>query len=135
MAKWRGKAIEMVPRLKAVAVTAFNRTELWDELRNEFLKASASGDNEICEQIIKYYRWCVSPERQLLPNDVQTSAVITFLEKLCRRRESIDSLLGWLTKSEILDYAQRPTFTGDLDPIAYLCQSTISSKDQGGKEG
>lgn len=120
MAEWRRVALTMIPELKKSIAGAYNRTELWDHLRESFVEASEGRDGTLCTQIVKYYRWCVDPARKPIPNDVQTSAVITFLEKMVRSPERIALLLKWITKEEVLFYAWNVAYSGGDETVEYI---------------
>lgn len=120
MAQWRRVAMTMIPQLKKSIADADNRTEAWDLLRETFVEASQTRDGTLCTQIVKYYRWCVDPARKPIPNHVQTSAVITFLEKMVRSPERIALLLKWLTKEEILFYAWNVAYSAGDETIEYI---------------
>lgn len=124
MSEWRRLAMELVPELSDSMAQVSNRTELWDELRNAFLQAAESRNSGTCAAIVKYYRWCVNPDRQKLPNDVQTSAVLGFLEKFVRTETQIDLLLKWLSREEVLEYSSNVEYSGGKEAIAYI--SSIS---------
>lgn len=112
--------MELVPELSDSLAQVSNRTELWDELRNAFLQAAESRNSATCAAVVKYYRWCVNPDRQKLPNDVQTSAVLGFLEKLVRNETLIDLLLKWLSAEEVLEYSSNVEYSAGKEAVAYI---------------
>ncbi len=120
MSEWRRVAIELIPDLSKEISLASNKTELWDKLRDEFIKASQSREIAVCSSIVKYYRWCVSESRQPLPNEVQTSAVITFLEKMVRSHDLLELLLKWLSKDELLSYAWHVQNSAGESAVEYI---------------
>ena len=120
MSEWRRVAIELIPELAREISLTTNRTELWDKLRDEFITASKSRQTEVCRSIVKYYRWCVRESRQPLPNDVQTAAVITFLERMVRSHDLIDLLLKWLSKDEVLNYAWCVEKSAGVSAVEYI---------------
>lgn len=120
MSEWRRIAIEYIPQLKKEISLAINRTEMWDDLRTKFIEASQSRNTDLCRAIVKYYRWCVSETRERLPNEVQSSAVITFLEKLVRDTDSIDHLMKWLSKEEVLTYSANIIYSAGASSVEYI---------------
>ena len=120
MSKWRRVAIEFIPTLARPIAAALNRAELWSELRCRFIEAEKSQNPALCASIVKYYRWCVSPERQRLPNDIQTSAVLGFLEDLVEDQASTDILLKWLSKDEVLSYSWNVEYSAGMSAVDYI---------------
>ncbi len=120
MSEWRRIAIEFIPERTKEISLAINKTELWDELRSAFIEASKSREIQVCRAIVKYYRWCVSDTRERLPNDVQTAAVITFLEKMVRSPDQIDQLLKWLSKEEVLQYSSHVVYSAGESTLEYI---------------
>ncbi|MDB5338951.1 MAG: hypothetical protein JWN70_4570 [Planctomycetaceae bacterium] len=120
MSEWRRIAIEFIPELTKEISLAINKTELWDELRSAFIEASKSRDIQVCRAIVKYFRWCVSDTREPLPNEVQTAAVITFLEKMVRSPDLIDLLIKWLSKEEVLHYSSHVVYSAGESAVEYI---------------
>lgn len=117
MSKWRRTAIDFFPLIERQIAACKSKTDLWDLLREEFIDAARSGKSLTCECIVRYYRWCVDGERERLPNDVQTSAVLGFLEKLSRSDEFITFLVRWLSEKEVLDYAANIEYSSGKDSV------------------
>ncbi|MES2793732.1 MAG: hypothetical protein V4719_29225 [Planctomycetota bacterium] len=120
MAEWRRVAVDLIPQLAKDIANTFNKTELWDILRTKLIDASQSGNSEACQSIVKYYRWCVSADRQRLPNDVQTAAVVTFLEKMVRTQELTAILLKWLSKDEVLNYTSNVVHSAGIEMLDFI---------------
>jgi hypothetical protein len=120
MSEWRKTAIQMIPQLRRIIELAENKTLLWSELVNAFFVGLDSGNTKDCGSIRDYYRWCVSSEREPLPNDVQTSAVLGFLERFAHRPKYITQLPNWLTYREVAEYSWNIKYAGGESAMATI---------------
>jgi hypothetical protein len=127
MAAWRRQAISLIPQMRTAIEKVDNVRSLWIDLHNAFFENIDGGDQKLCTAIRNYYRWCVSPDRERLPNDIQTAAVLEFIEKFARTPELIAKMPKWVTSMEALAYSWNIVYAGGeaaLENVkkAYSCR-------------
>src|SRR5882672_10752098 len=102
MARWRGKALELLPEFSAQIQRLDNPYMVWVELGHEFKRAYESPMNEdIIRRFYTYADWCWCQRQKELWNSV----AVCFYEHLPDRRAVRDDMPRWLSPDKFRDLA------------------------------
>jgi hypothetical protein len=102
MARWRGKALELLPEFSTQIQRLDNPYMFWIELGHEFKRAYETPRNEdLIRCFYTYADWCWRQRQKELWNSV----AVCFYEHLPDRRAVRDDMPRWLSPDKFRDLA------------------------------
>ena len=122
MSTWRKMALELFPNYKDEIERHETRTDLWIFLNDQFIKAYLANDDEGAMSVVKFYRWCVSAETYPIPNDLQSDAVVNFIEDNISTDDGFRALFKYMSPNEILFYSSNIAYAQKLESYGEVLQ-------------
>lgn len=100
MARWRAKALELLPEFSAVIESSDNPYGLWIELRYELERAHEGRQNEpLVQRFYMYADWCwrQRPQKEL---DLNNCVAVCFYEHLPEHPATRDDMPRWISREK-----------------------------------
>jgi hypothetical protein len=104
MARWRAKAIELLPEMRNEIQAAETPMGLWIEVCAEFALAykDEPRNDDFIRHVYSYANWCrQQPRSDEASRDLFTCVVVCFYEHVAKLKASRQDMHRWFTKQEV----------------------------------